>query len=814
MSSNLTAIFEVTSIDGQSLSTSLSNDIILAAEASSQTFRIGNFKNGGTTYMSINSNVGIGTSNPLSILHINSINPYLKIQDSGNESSILAQLQFYTSTNSLEGFIGYSNNSNLLISNNNQSGSISFQTSNIDRITINETGNVGIGTYAEVPLHIYQDEPIIRLQDSVSTGSTTSHLQFYNVNNLEGYVGYTGSSNLIIANSNASGDINFKTSSSFGSTKMTIANNGEITSSGNIGIGTTPLTSLHIVANTAQIRLQDKNNLSSSISSFVEFFTSTISEGLLGYLGTADLNIINSNNSGSIIFKTANISRLLVDKDGLIQTSSNVGIGTTPLTPLHLYDSTPRIRMQDKDNTSGTIVSQLQFYSSGASEGQIGYEGTPDLYITNSNNASVIIKTAGLASLTISGSGINNVGTIQSTGNIGIGTTPSVNANIHISDNTPRIRLQDKDNLTGTITSLLQFYNANISEGSIGYIGTPDLIVTNSNTSGGIVLKTVNLQRFSIGNDGLIQSACNIGIGTSALTKLHIAALSPQIRLQDTNSLNSNNSKIEFYNLSNIDGFIGYDGSNNLNIVNSNVKGSIVLRNGSNVNLIIDKLGNINNSGIIQSAGNIGIGVSPSNSLHILDNNPQIRLQDKNSTIGTTTSQIQFYNSTSLEGLIGYEGSSNLNITNSNANGAFVFKSAGNIVYTIDSSGNVKNSGSVQNNGNIGIGTSALTNLHISATQPQIRIQDSDSSTGTTTSQIQFYNSSSLEGLIGYEGTSNLVISNSNSVGAIRIRTGGGACNLDRFIINSSGCIGIGTTNPTSILHINGTLNVKRIRIG
>lgn len=710
MSSNLTAIFEVTSIDGQSLSTSLSNDINIAAEASTQTFRIGNFNNGGTTYMSINSNIGIGTTLPLSVLHINSINPYLRLQDSGNAGSITSQLQFYTSTNLLEGYIGYYNSSNLLISNNDPNGSINLRTNNIDRIILNNTGYVGIGTNAQVPLHIYQDKPIIRLQDDVMSGTTNSHLEFYNTSSLEGYIGYTGTSNLTIANSNSTGDLHLKTTGFFGSTKLLVTNSGDI------GIGTYPATSLHISASTAQIRLQDKDSLSGSISSLIQFYTPTASEGLLGYLGTADLNIINSNNSGSLILKTANLSRLTINNNGLLQTSCNIGIGTTPLTALHLYYSSPRIRIQDKDNTSGTITSQLQFYSIGASEGQIGYEGTPDFYITNSNSAAVIIKTSGLPSLTISSAGISNIGSIQSGGNLGIGTTPS--ANIHILDSKPLIRIQDKNNPSGTIVSLLQFYNRNIGEGSIGYTGTPDLVVNNSNIFGSVVLKTANLARFSIGNTGLVQSSCNIGIGTSPATNVHIADFAPKIRLQDINPSGSNNSKIEFYNASNIDGLIGYDGSNNLNIVNSNVTGS------------------------------------------------------------------------------------------------FVFKSGSNIVYSISGNGTIITSGNIINTGNVGIGTSALTSLHIATVQPQVRIQDSYSSTGATKSQIQFYNSTTLEGLVGYEGNSNLIVSNANTSGAIRIRTGGGACNLDRFIINSSGCIGIGTGNPTSILHINGTLNVKRIRVG
>ena len=96
-------------------------------------------------------NVGIGTSSPGTTLHVKGGgNPILKLETSGNVTTGgYNYLTFWDSSNSQTGFIGYGGVANLLnINNNLTNGSIAFNTgaSYLERMRIDSSGNVGIGT--------------------------------------------------------------------------------------------------------------------------------------------------------------------------------------------------------------------------------------------------------------------------------------------------------------------------------------------------------------------------------------------------------------------------------------------------------------------------------------------------------------------------------------------------------------------------------------------------------------------------------------------------------------------------------------------
>jgi hypothetical protein len=180
--------------------------------------------NGSTERMRINSsgNVGIGTSNPLSTLHINA-------------GAILKVLSFYDLGNNFQ-YTGFGATSGLIHNIPSTVDAFQFRvgtstTTANEVMRITGTGNVGIGT----------TNPLSMLH--INAGSILKILSFYDLGNNFQYTGFGATSGLI-HNIPSTGDaFQFRVG-----TSTTAANEVmRITGTGNVGIGTTnPGTRLHI----------------------------------------------------------------------------------------------------------------------------------------------------------------------------------------------------------------------------------------------------------------------------------------------------------------------------------------------------------------------------------------------------------------------------------------------------------------------------------------------------------------------------------------------------------------------------------------
>jgi hypothetical protein len=162
--------------------------------------------------------VGIGTTSPSALLHLASAGPSIVLEDTDN-------------------------NPDYEIKNGNGSFRIIDTTNSADRININSSGGVGIGTT--------NPSDVLHVVGDIRINSNTPHLKFTSADN---------SSNSYYIGANISdsvdGGLQIGEGTALGS-NVRLA----ISGSGNVGIGlTSPATNLHLVASSPQIRLQHSGN--------------------------------------------------------------------------------------------------------------------------------------------------------------------------------------------------------------------------------------------------------------------------------------------------------------------------------------------------------------------------------------------------------------------------------------------------------------------------------------------------------------------------------------------------------------------------
>jgi len=368
--------------------------------------------NATSTAITIDSSqrVGIGTASPFGELSISSASPqvYLESPSNGN-----VQINFNETADQLDVMV------------NNSSGKIAFGTASTERMRIDSSGNVGIGT----------DSPSSALDvEGTITASASGDVRLGQIRTSGGgmFIGEGGITELVLNSNNAE--------------RM------RIDSSGNVGIGSTsPNTKLDVIGSTTggsgvvdTIRLRNTGT-SLNDGPRLQFTAGTSTSGAAIAAEGKSLN-----SADLLFYAGGNTERMRIDSSG------NVGIGT----------SSPTGVLTSYKSTNGDPILG-HFYNDNA-----GTATEATVYITNSSTAThgLFLQTTGTA-FTTNGGFVQDGSVIGSGGGASGGLSIMTRANAHMRFYTnghtnERMRIDASGNLLVGTTSNAPTTTAGINLGS------------------------------------------------------------------------------------------------------------------------------------------------------------------------------------------------------------------------------------------------------------------------------------------------------------------------------------------------------------
>jgi hypothetical protein len=794
------------------------------------------FETGDTTAITIDTsqNVGIGTTSPATKLHIltSNVGASTLYADVAIEA-VDAQLDLTSSSggswgsaiNFVEGASASANTDVWSIARQTTGGSgdsslrFNFGTSNKhsndSKITFTSSGNVGIGILAPTfKLHVKSDDSnddiayIHHDNPSQSSGTVlkvrsdagdSSGYSLLDVSNNTGNALYVrGDRNVGIGTTSPAGILeiagNTDTNSNFliirdkdptaGSARPSIrfakldgtvlgqllaldgtnqrlqfsGDNTEdphltVYNNGNVGIGTTgPNANLHVFSTgNGEIEVQRSGG------------------ALINLQAQASKGIIGTDTNHRLDLKTNGGVRMTIEPAG------NVGIGTTG----------PNAKLHTKVGTSNSAAydSSVGLLVEGGTRGIVQINSTSDAYFMFGDAAQLNRAWFGYNHATDQLL-LHTGSTISMDGNVGIGTTsPARKLTIKTSTGSRNNAIGIND-ASGTEQATIAL-DTNTNDVSIA--GKANLRFYSGSTLGGVATLPTN-ERV------VITTAGNVGIGTTDPTADLYINSSNNIGLTLEHASRPTISLTDGTNT----GFIGLD--NGGAIITGTSDNDLAIRSPRNIVFGGNSFARMS----ITNAGNVGIGTT----------NPAVDLQIGDGTADKTLRVFHSdntYTQISGYGLFMSRGSSYIRPTADNSKGLYIGSSnyqwnliaqdATNHTFSTNGSESVR----ITSAGNVGIGTtSPQASLHVAGNLPTtptgngvlMGLYTSGSSNygniqlnGDTGSFIDFSSSGTdWKGRILYNNSSNYM----------RFDTGG----TERVRINSSGYVGIGTTNPAAILDV------------
>ena len=615
--------------------------------------------------------VGIGTSSPASILHVEGATPTVTVKGTGSSGPVVQLSGTYTNWTIENQYAGGANNDMFRIRNSALSA---------DALVINRGNNkVGIGNTN--PIYTLDITGGIRWSgNSEVNGNTTFYdgtlLLFGNSNDFQ--ISHTSNHNRLIS---LNGDIRFSTNST---ERLRIEDStGLVRIFGNLQVDgtTTTVNSTTVTVDDPVLTLGGDTAPSSDDNKDrgIEFryYDGSAKVGFMGWDDSA---------GGFTLLKDAT-------------NSSEVFSGTAAnLTLAHLF----------ADNVYSPFLR-----SSVASDTNIHLDGTNDMTFNIHANATHFAFNAGgseKARLTSAGNlGLSNTNPAQK---LSVTGSAAVSSTLYLgSESATGTRIQANSGvIQGYYTTgadarfhlgrdaFAGGYAGLIMGGSGGYSGI------GATTTGNDLLFSTNMASAAggIATERMrIDSAGNVGIGTTSVAyPLHINGATTATLAIQCNGNNAEGSKIRLIEGSaNFQGgFIHYDGSANALNIGVHATNNTTLSDDTNVITIP------------RDTGNLGLGVAaPATKVHILNgtsNDPHIRLSDPNSSsTNDATGYLEVYHGNTT-GRAGYFGM----ITNAEMAMATTTSSGKLCLYT----GTGVKAVTIDNSQRFGLGTSSPTGkLHV-----------------------------------------------------------------------------------------------------
>ena len=521
-----------------------------------------------------------------------------------------------------------------------------------------------------------------------------------------------------------------------------------------MGIGTTTPSTVLEVSSTGVNGVDISQSASNASQSGRLFFTTnTASEGFALFNSNGTFQV----NSGGIPNNTSGTNRI-----SIIGSSGNVGIGTT----------SPTNKLQ-------------------VTGGSVGIDS--EYMVRDNRNNTILLQSASTAasnrSLTIGNATYSNI--IVPNGNVGIGTTnptalltlesssfdPYPGIDIKSTNTYPGSKIRFLDSSGSEVSTIESWSNPAISYLQLNHGYTSAFSSTLTLDDGFLYLSTAGSERMRIDSSG------NVGIGTTSPgAKLEVSSSSGGVlRLTSSDTSVAAGESIGRVEFKSNDASTG--GNNVMGFVDclaTNAGSTYALAFGTgNAAAATEKMR-------INQSGNVGIGTtSPDSKLEVASTDSNTYVHVRNDSTGSTRLKMSNLSDTNSNGfqIINNGSNGQVNLLN--------YKASTLALWTNNSQRMTILSG-----GNVGIGTTSLTTISSTSTTLSL-----GSTSATTSGGIAFQVSGGIVKAYNYVGAGYLY--NQTVAGIGQIFYGAGSERMR--IHNTTGNVGIGTTNPLAKLHVLGT---------